>query len=417
MVTEKVDVLVIGAGPSGCVASSIIHHHGLSTMVIEKELFPRFVIGESLLPRCMEALTAAGLIDTVEQQGFQKKFGAKFLKGNNHVCEFLFSEQFTAGWNWTWQVPRADFDNALANKLIEKGIPVYFETTVTAVNFSGSNSVTTVMDKDGIERNIEARFIIDSSGYGRVLPRLLDLDEPSVFPPRRAIFGHFKDVNRSMEANNAQIIVIDHAPRVWAWVIPFSNGNVSVGFVGEPSYFDAMDGTDEEKLGILLDREPNTRDRFKDAPMVGDRAKTIIGYAIGVKKLYGDGFVLTGNAAEFLDPIFSSGVTFAVESAMTAAKLISKEIKGETVDWEKDYKKYIMDGVDTFRTYVSAWYEGKLQDIFFSPQIDTKIKTMICSVLAGYVWDKENYYVKNHAKAIDTLAHIVRMNKPIEVEV
>ena len=266
-----------------------------------------------------------------------------------------------------------------------------------------------------MERNIEASFIIDSSGYGRVLPRLLDLDEPSVFPPRRTIFAHFKDVNRSMEANNAQIIIIDHAPQVWSWVIPFSNGNVSVGFVGEPAYFDAIDGTDDEKLRILLDREPNTKDRFSDAPMVWDHAKTIMGYAIAAKKLYGDGFVLTGNASEFLDPIFSSGVTFAVESAMTAAKLVSKEIKGETVNWEKDYKEYIMDGVDTFRTYVRAWYEGKLQDIFFSPQIDTKIKMMICSVLAGYVWDKENYYVKNHAKAIDTLAHIVRMNKPVEV--
>jgi len=191
MATEKVDVLVIGAGPSGCVASAIIHNHGLSTMVIEKELFPRFVIGESLLPRCMVALTEAGLIDTIEQQGFQKKFGAKFLKGENQVCEFLFSEQFTAGWNWTWQVPRADFDSALANKLIEKGIPVFFETAVTAVKFNGSNSVTTVIDKDGMERNIEARFIIDSSGYGRVLPRLLDLDKPSVFPPRRTIFGLF----------------------------------------------------------------------------------------------------------------------------------------------------------------------------------------------------------------------------------
>jgi hypothetical protein len=85
------------------------------------------------------------------------------------------------------------------------------------------------------------------------------------------------------------------------------------------------------------------------------------------------------------------------------------------VDWEKDYKEYIMEGVDTFRTYVRAWYEGKLQDIFFNPTIDQKIKRMICSVLAGYVWDKENYYVKNHVKAIDTLAHIVRMNKPVEI--
>ena len=415
MKIQKVDVLVIGAGPSGCVASSIVHDSGLSTMVIEKEKFPRFVIGESLLPRCMVALTEAGLIDTVDEQGFQKKFGAKFLKGSNHSCEFLFEDQFSEGWNWTWQVPRADFDSSMSDKLISKGIPVHFETAVTAVKFMGSDSVTTVVDKEGNESQIEAKFIIDSSGYGRVLPRLFDLDEPSKFPPRRTIFAHFKDVNRSMEANNAQIIVIDHAPQVWTWVIPFSNGNVSVGFVGDPAFFDALEGDDDQKLKTLIAREANISERFADAPMVWEHAKTIAGYSIAAKKLYGDGFALTGNAAEFLDPVFSSGVTFAVESAMVSAKLISKQLKGESVDWEKDYKEYIMEGVDTFRTYVRAWYEGKLQDIFFNPTIDQKIKRMICSVLAGYVWDKENYYVKNHAKAIDTLAHIVRMNKPVEI--
>jgi flavin-dependent dehydrogenase len=161
----------------------------------------------------------------------------------------------------------------------------------------------------------------------------------------------------------------------------------------------------------MINSELNIRERLNDAPMVWEEPKTIEGYAIATKKHYGDGFVLTGNAAEFLDPIFSSGVTFAVESGMVAAKLACRQVKGENVDWENDYKKYIMDGVNCFRTYVRAWYEGKLQDIFFSPQIDENIKKMICSVLAGYVWDKENYYVKNHDRAIDTLASVVRMNK------
>lgn len=410
MEQEYVDVLVIGAGPSGCVSSSIIHNSGLKTMVVEKEKFPRFVIGESLLPRCMVALTEAGLIDKIKEQKFQEKFGAKFLQ-QDKVCEFTFADQFTEGWNWTWQVPRADFDTAMSSKLVEKGIPVHFETAVTAIEFKGTDSITTIQDIEGNKRQIHAKFVIDSSGYGRALPRLLDLDKPSTFPARKTLFAHFKDVNRPQTHNNSQIIVIDHKPEVWIWVIPFSNGNVSCGFVGKPEFFDEFTGTDEEKLRTMISNEPNIKERMGTAPMVWDEPKTIEGYAIATKKHYGDGFVLTGNAAEFLDPVFSSGVTFAVESGMVAAKLASRQVKGENVDWENEYKNYIMEGVDVFRTYVRAWYEGKLQDIFFNPQIDENIKKMICSVLAGYVWDKENYYVKNHARAIDTLAQVVRMNK------
>jgi hypothetical protein len=409
MENKKVDILVIGAGPSGCVSASIAAQSGLSVMVIDKEQFPRFVIGESLLPRCMVALTEAGLIDTVSDQQFQKKFGAKFLQ-QDKVCEFNFSDQFTEGWTWTWQVPRADFDTSMAKKLQERGIPVHFQTTVTAVSFHGSDSITTVKDKDGNESTIEARFIIDSSGYGRVLPRLFDLDEPSTFPPRKAFFAHVKDVNRPTAHNNAQIIIVDHAPGVWIWVIPFSNGNCSVGFVGEPAFFDGFSGTDEEKLRAMIAAEANIAERFKDVPFLWE-PRTIEGYAIATKKFYGDGFALTGNAAEFLDPVFSSGVTFAVESGMVAAKLASRQLKGEQVDWENDYSKYIQRGVNTFRTYIRAWYEGKLQDIFFTPAIDDKIKSMICSVLAGYVWDEQNYYVREHKRAVDTLAHVVRMNQ------
>src|SRR6188768_299826 len=109
METENTDVLVIGAGPAGSVAASIISRAGFRVRVVEKEKFPRFVIGESLLPRCMEVLEDAGLLEVVRAKNFQKKFGAKFMRGED-IFDFNFTEQFTQGWTWTWQVPRADFD-------------------------------------------------------------------------------------------------------------------------------------------------------------------------------------------------------------------------------------------------------------------------------------------------------------------
>src|SRR5450432_1097519 len=148
MNTEKVDVLVIGAGPAGTVAASIINKAGFKVKIVEKQKFPRFVIGESLLPRCMEALEEAGFLDVVKEKGFQEKFGAKFVK-NGKTCDYFFADQFTPGWTWTWQVPRAEFDQTLADTVEKMGVPVDYETTVTAIAFNGSDSITTVIDKNG----------------------------------------------------------------------------------------------------------------------------------------------------------------------------------------------------------------------------------------------------------------------------
>ena len=236
MNTEKVDVLVIGAGPSGTVAAAIIKKAGFSVKIVEKLSFPRFVIGESLLPRCMEALTEAGFVEAVKEKGFQEKYGAKFVK-NGKICDYFFADQFTAGWNWTWQVPRAEFDKTLADTVEKMGVPVCYETTVTGIEFNGSDSVTTTEDKNGVVSRIAARFIVDGSGYGRVIPKLFNLDKPSNQPPRKAVFVHTNDVKRSMDDEPNRITIVVHAPGVWVWIIPFSNGITSLGFVGHPEHF------------------------------------------------------------------------------------------------------------------------------------------------------------------------------------
>src|SRR6188768_2640672 len=142
---EQVDVLVIGAGRAGTVAAAIIQKAGYTVKIVEKLAFPRFVIGESLLPRCMEALEEAGFLEAVKAKGFQEKFGAKFVK-NGKVCDYFFADQFTEGWNWTWQVPRAEFDKTLADTVESMGVPVSYESTVTAIDFNGSDSLTTIED-------------------------------------------------------------------------------------------------------------------------------------------------------------------------------------------------------------------------------------------------------------------------------
>lgn len=406
---EQVDVLVIGAGPAGTVAASIVNKAGYKVKIVEKQQFPRFVIGESLLPRCMEALTEAGFVDAVKERGFQEKFGAKFVK-NGKVCDYFFADQFTDGWNWTWQVPRAEFDKILADTVEKMGVPVCYQHTVTNIVFNGSSSVTTVEDIDGNVTQIEAKFIIDGSGYGRVIPRLFNLDKPSTLPPRKALFTHIVDTKRSMDDEPNRITIVVHQPGIWVWIIPFSNGITSVGFVGNPDFFKKYEGTDEEVLRSLMASEPYISERMAGADFAF-APRTLESWSSTTDKFYGEGFVLTGNVTEFLDPIFSSGVTLATVSSQTAAHLVIRKLKGESIDWEKEYMEPVMQGVNVFKSYVNAWYDGTLDTIFFADKSVYEIKQMICSVLAGYVWDLENPYVKNHTTALQKLARIIALDE------
>ena len=154
-------------------------------------------------------------------------------------------------------------------------------------------------------------------------------------------------------------------------------------------------------------------DRFKNEDFLFE-PKKIQNFSKSVKQLYGKGYALTGNSTEFLDPIFSSGVTFATESGLLAAKLALKEIKNESVNWEKEYTEYISKGVDVFSTYVKEWYSGKLQKLFFHYNENPDVKEQICSVLAGYVWDEANPFVKKHARIVSSVAHLIDIEQKSE---
>ncbi|TXE08331.1 NAD(P)/FAD-dependent oxidoreductase [Gelidibacter salicanalis] len=406
----QVDVLIIGAGPSGCVAAAYLHKHQVNVKVVEKSVFPRFVIGESLLPRCMDHFEEVGLLDALIAQNFEIKSGARFIRGET-ICEFDFSEKYTAGYDWTWQAPRADFDFALTKELKKQGVDIAFNQEVVAVEFDEeSASQTTIKTGNGEHYRIKAKFIIDSSGYGRVLPRLLNLDKPSTIPEHSSIFSHVKEEARPAGTEGTFITFDVLDTDTWFWVIPFSNGNTSIGFVGKTDFINSFEGTPEERLAQMLKKSSYYYERFKNVDFLFE-PKSIQNYSKSVTQLYGKGYALTGNSAEFLDPVFSSGVTFATESGLKAAKLITKELNNEFVDWEKDYAEYMKKGVSVFASYVKEWYTGNLQTIFFEGVDNKEIKRQICAVLAGYVWDETNPFVKNHHRLIKTVAKVIRLEK------
>ncbi|MBZ9631816.1 tryptophan 7-halogenase [Salegentibacter sp. LM13S] len=398
-------ILIIGAGPSGMVAAGYLKKHRVDCLVVEKNTFPRFSIGESLLPKSMGNFKEAGLLEAIKAEGFQKKYGARFIN-EGKVGEFDFSEKYGEGWDWTWQVPRADFDLVLANEIQRKGVEILFNTEVRNVNFYRKKSITEIVINSEERVEIKADFIIDASGNGRVLANQLKLNTSPKITGNSSIFTHIKETNRpnGKEGELITFEVLD--TKTWFWYFPFSNGNSSLGFVSNNNWFGDFSSDNSTAFKEMLKKLKYYKNRFDDEPFLFEPIK-MPNISRNVKKIYGEGFALTGNSAEFLDPIFSSGVAFATESGLQAAKLASLEVAGQQVNWEKDYAEYMKAGISVFSSYVKEWYTGNLQKLFFHEMPITEIKEQICAVLAGYVWDKSNPFVKNHQRIIKNIARLI----------
>ena len=407
MTLESTDVLIVGAGPAGSVAAAFLRQQGRRVLVLEREQFPRFSIGESLLPQSMEYIQAAGMLQDVVEAGFQHKNGAAFAWGDKYT-HFDFRDKFTEGWATTYQVQRATFDKVLADAAARQGAEIRYRHEVTAIALDGDRPRVSARDAEGKAYDIEARFVLDASGFGRTLPRLLKLETPSNFPVRGAIFTHVADhipQGSSFDREKIRVTVHPTRPDVWFWTIPFSGGRCSVGVVAEQAFLAQYAGTESERLRAILDEVPGLATLLEDAGW-DTPARQIVGYSANVKSLWGKGFALLGNAGEFLDPVFSSGVTIAFKSASLATQCLAREFAGEAVDWQADYAVPLKAGVDTFRAFVDAWYAGGFQKIIFHERHTPDIRRMIAAILAGYAWDQKNPYVAQAKRRLGVLEEL-----------
>jgi flavin-dependent dehydrogenase len=404
MRVERAEVVITGAGPSGAVAAGLLRKAGREVLILEKETFPRFCIGESLLPHSMTYLEEAGMLRDVVEAGFQYKNGASFC-WDGRMTDFDFRDKSSEGWGSTYQVQRGRFDKVLADAAERMGTTIRYRHEVTAVEV-GPRPAVTVKGPDGEPYLVKTEFILDASGFGRLLPRLLELERPSHLPVREAIFTHVADripAGGGFDRNKIRITVHPRHVDIWYWLIPFSDGRCSLGVVGEPALLAQHQGTFTERLQAFVRDDPSLGTLLKDA--VWDTpARNLLGYSADVSRTSGPGFALLGNAGEFLDPVFSSGVTIAFTSASLAAKALIRQLGGQAVDWQEEFSAPLRKGVDAFRVFVEGWYQGQFQKIIYHPVQPPEVRRLICSILAGYAWDPKNPYVVEPKRRFDALA-------------
>jgi len=406
MTVERRQVVVIGAGPSGSIAAALLRRRGHDVLVLERQKFPRFSVGESLLVHCLDFVAEAGMLDAVDAAGFQYKNGAAFARRTQY-SDYDFGQRFCPGRPSTFQVARATFDKLLADEAEKLGVEIRYEVEIVGIGTqNGHRALIARAARAGIV-TIEADFVLDASGFGRTLPKLLNLEVPSEFPARQAMVTHVTDniPDGAFDRNKVRVVVHPDHLDVWYWMIPLANGRSSVGLVAKKEFLDRYPGPPDQRLRTLLAEDQGLTSLLVDA--VWDTpVREIAGYSANVKTMHGPGFALLGNAAEFLDPVFSSGITIAMRSASMAVQVLDRQLRGERVDWQSEFEEPLRRGVDCFRAYVEAWYDGRFQKIVFHERQPEELKRMICSVLAGYAWDERNPFVSQAKARLDTLAKL-----------
>ena len=380
------DILVIGAGPAGSCAAWRTQHAGLRTLVVEKEAFPRFRIGESLLPHGNALLRETGVWPKLERAGFIAKYGASFHLSNGAADkEVVFSQALVPGLEKTYQVDRAKFDAILLGHAREAGAEVRTQTTVRAVTAEGEGHRVSMETALGTTE-VTARWIIDASGRDPFFPseikRALD---PSRAPKRVAIYNHFHGVARASGLAAGHTIIV-RLPDGWFWIIPIDAERTSVGLVTTVA---AMRQAHLEPAAFFqqaVESSSKLRELMAGAKPVLDFHVTS-DYSYFRKNLATGNMVLVGDAGGFFDPIFSSGVYMAAYSAKLAAAMIVRAHRKQralTVAEGRRYSRHIKTHAGVFQKLITAFYDNDSFAVFMCPKPPLNLGPAITAIVAGH---------------------------------
>ena len=382
MKTDLYDVAIIGGGPAGSTAAALLARAGRRVIVFEREKFPRFHIGESLLPFSMKAFTRLGLHEKFLRAGFIKKFGGEFFSAcSNEGTKFYFKDAYRSQTDHSYQVTRADFDKVLLDHAAESGAEVNEGTGVKSVEFANDHVDLAITNG----KSTRARYVIDASGRNSVLGTKFNIKKTYEHLKKLSIFAHYDGVWRP-EGIDATLTVLIRGIDRWFWIIPLTAERTSIGVVLDGETFRSSKQIPEDFLEQALLEQPVITQRMREARRVSG-VHVAADFSYRSTQLYSDRWLLAGDAAGFVDPIFSSGVFLAVFSGELAADALH-----EVLDQPRKarrlfprYEKRVNRAMDVYLRFVNAWYTKEFIEIFSAPRPVLNLPPAVNAVLGGNI--------------------------------
>jgi flavin-dependent dehydrogenase len=356
------DVVVIGGGPAGSTCSTLLAQHGYRVRLFERERFPRFHIGESLIPETYWVLKRLDMLEKMKRSAFVKKYSVQFVNQHGKMsAPFYFSEHNPHECSQTWQVLRSEFDQLMLNNAAEHGVEVNEGVRVREVLFDGDRAYgVRAQFEDGRLEEVPARVVVDASGQSTMLANKFKLLVKDPVLKKGAVWTYWKGAYRDTGRDEGATLVLQtQHKKGWFWYIPLHNDIVSVGIVRA---FDELfaGGRDHETIyNEELENSPETKRRVSMGTRC-DRFYATKDYSYHASRCAGDGWVLVGDAHGFLDPLYSSGVLLALKSGQMAADAVAEGLeKGDLSaaqlgKWGPEFNA----GMDRMRRLVCEYYDG-----------------------------------------------------------
>lgn len=403
------DVLIIGGGPAGATAGLVLAREGWRVLLLERTAFPRFHIGESFLPRNMALFKELGLEPALRTVPQVEKRGAEFVLGHgrDEAALFWFTDTLHKGETVSFNIERAPFDAKLLDEARKAGVEVREACAVKKILRLEDGRVEAVTDAG----EVSARWVVDASGQSTLLGKHLGIRR--VLPHRKkvACFGHFENVARRPGAEGGFIVIV-MTEEGWFWLIPLDETRTSVGVVLHADQAKKVGLPPEQFLPWAIERCPAVKERMAAAvyPDSPSGYHVLADFSYRCSPYAGPGYFLVGDAAVFVDPIFSTGVCMGMMSAVEAARGISALLRGTSSPEKvrRDYIRFVDGSSSAFFGLIDRYYRHSFRELFLNGEGPLKVHQATLSLLAGYVFPRPPFAVRWRVKLLDVFAFINR---------